>query len=155
MKGNFLCLSAESLSDANEDNDVREWNDISGNGRDVSVNSGCGNPRYGKASWNPSIPVVKFGYSGGQSCLKTTSAYPVSTSGTYLAVVSWTGDGGVWEPIACVSHDRYWTVRFYAGTREINMHVRNEQEPRIAVNLGKPYVVVGRVDDANKKHFAS
>ena len=33
------------------------------------------------------------------------------------------------------------------------MHVRNEQEPRIAVNLGKPYVVVGRVDDANKNSF--
>ena len=79
-----MYLSSESLSDANEDDDVREWNDISGNGRDVSVNSGCGNPRYGKASWNPSIPVVKFGYSGGQSCLKTKSAYPVSTSGTYL-----------------------------------------------------------------------
>ena len=92
--GNFLYLSSESLSDANDDDEVREWKDISGNGRDVSVNSGCGMPRYGKASWNPRIPVVKFGYSGGQSCLKTKSAYPVSTSGTYLAVVSWTGDGG-------------------------------------------------------------
>ena len=33
------------------------------------------------------------------------------------------------------------------------MHVRNEQEPRVAVDLKKPYIVVGRVDDTNKKSF--
>ena len=148
-----MSLSAESFSASKEGDEVNEWKDISGNGRDVIAASDCGKPVYGKASWNPNIPVVKFGHSGKQSCLKTKSAHPVSTSGTYLAVVSWTGDGGTWEPIATVSHDRYWTVRFFAGTREINMHVRNEQEPRVAVNLGKPYVVVGRVDDANKNSF--
>ena len=148
-----MSLSAKSLSAAKEDDEVMEWKDSSGNGRHVSVESDCGKPRYGKASWNPSIPVVKFGHSGGQTCLKTKSAYPVSTSGTYVAVLSWVGDGGPWEPIAAVSHDRYWSVRFYGGTREINMHVRNEQEPRVAVELKKPYIVIGRVDDAYKKSF--
>ena len=33
------------------------------------------------------------------------------------------------------------------------MHVRNEQEPRILVELNKPYIVVGRVDDRNKKSY--
>ena len=33
------------------------------------------------------------------------------------------------------------------------MHVRNEQEPRVGVDLGKPYIVVGRVDGVNKKSF--
>ena len=146
-------LSAQSLSETNEGDDVSEWKDISGNDRDVSVKDGCGTPRYGKASWSDSISVVRFGHSGTQTCLKTKLSYPVSTSGTYIAVISWTGDGGSWEPIACVSHDTYWTVRFHEETREINMHVRNEQEPRVAVDLGKPYIVVGRVDDVNKKSF--
>ena len=153
ISGNFLHLHAESLSSSNENDDVSEWNDISGNGRHVSVQSDCGKPRYGKASWNSGISVVKFGHSGSQTCLKTKSPHPVSISGTYVAVISWTGDGGIWEPIAAVSHDVYWTLRFYWGSREINMHVRNEQEPRITVDLGKPYIVVGRVDDANKESF--
>ena len=148
-----MSLSAESFSASKEGDEVNEWKDISGNGRDVIAASDCGKPVYGKASWNPNIPVIKFGHSGKQSCLKTKSAHPVSTSGTYLAVVSWTGDGGTWEPIATVSHDRYWSVRFYGGTREINMHVRNEQDPRVGVDLRKPYLVVGRVDDANRKSY--
>ena len=146
-------LTAESLSGANEDDDVSEWKDSSGSGRNVYVENDCGRPRYGKSSWNSSISVVKFGHSGTQTCLKTKSAHPVSKSGTYVAVLSLTGDGGYWEPIAAVSHDFYWSLRFYEGSREINMHIRNEQEPRVAVDLGKPYIVVGRVDDANKKSF--
>ena len=35
------------------------------------------------------------------------------------------------------------------------MHVRNEQEPRVSVDIKKPYVVVGRVDNANRKSFIS
>lgn len=59
----------------------------------------------------------------------------------------------MWEPVAAVSHDRYWSVRMYGGSRELNMHVRNEQVPRIGVELKKPYVVAGRVDDTSKKSY--
>ena len=33
------------------------------------------------------------------------------------------------------------------------MHVRNEQEPRVRIELNNPYIVIGRVDDSNKKSY--
>ena len=151
INGNFLRLSAESLSMSNVDDEVLEWNDATWFARDVS-NKDCGKPIYGKASWNPSIPVVKFGHSG-QSCLRTKYEYPVSTSGTYVAVVYWTGNGGDWDVIAAVSQDKYWSIRFYSNSRELIMQVRNEHQARVAIELNKPYIIVGRVDDDNKKIY--
>ena len=145
-------LSADSITGSKGD-DVTEWKDTSGNQRDVAVSGDCGTPKLAEASWDANIPVVKFGHSGSQTCLKTTSAHTVSTSGTYVAVVAWTGYGGTWEPIATVSHDRYWSVRFFWGSNELNMHVRNEQEPRVRIDLNNPYIVIGRVDDSNKKSY--
>ena len=52
--------------------------------------------------------------------------YSVSTSGTYVAVVSWSGPGGPWHPIAAVSHDTHWSMRMVLDSLEINMHVRLE-----------------------------
>jgi len=95
--------------------------------------------------------VLKFGHAGAQTCLKSSKSHPVPTSATFLAVVSWEADGGPWEPIAAVSHDVYWSIRFYSSSRDINMHVRNEQVPRVAVPFNKPHVIVCRVDDATKK----
>merc|ERR1712150_109129 len=39
------------------------------------------------------------------------------------------------------------------GSNELNMHVRNEQEPRVRIELNRPYIVVGRVDDSDKKSY--
>ena len=155
ISGNFLRLSADSITGSVGD-DVREWKDTSGKHYDVAVSEDCGTPKLGRASWDSNIPVIKFGHSGSQTCFKTTSAHPVSTSGTYVAVVAWTGYGGLWDPIACVSHDRYWSLRFFWGSNQLNMHVRNEQVPRVEVDhyvYKKPYVVVGRVDDSEKKSY--
>ena len=151
--GSFLHLSAETLSSHLENANIYHWKDMSGNRRDVAVSGSCGHPKYGKASWNNSIPVIKFGHSGTQTCLKTTSAYSVSTSGTYVAVVSWSGPGGPWHPIAAVSHDSHWSIRMVLDSLEINMHVRLEDEPRVKIELHKPYIVVGRVDDSAKTSY--
>ena len=151
--GSFIHLSAETLSSHLENANIYHWKDMSGNRRDVAVSGGCGHPKYGKASWNKSIPVIKFAHSGTQTCLKTTSAYSVSTSGTYVAVLSWSGPGGPWHPIAAVSHDTHWSLRMVLDSLEINMHVRNEDEPRIRIELNKPYIVIGRVDDSTKTSY--
>ena len=146
-----MSLSAESLSMSNVDDEVREWNDATWYARDLS-NKDCRTPIYGKASWNPSISVVKFGHSG-KSCLRTKSEHPVSTSGTWVAVVYWTGNGGGWSTIAGISYDKNWMIRFAGGSTELMMQVRKEQEARVKVELNKPYIIVGRVDDANKKSY--
>merc|ERR1719498_1463620 len=60
ISGNYLWLDAKSISGSSGD-DVTTWSDSSGSGKDVTVNSGCGTPKLGQASWDSSVPVVKFG----------------------------------------------------------------------------------------------
>jgi len=147
----WLFLDARSIT-SSSGSDVSEWKDSSGRSNNFAVASDCGTPKLGMASWNSALPVVRFGISG-QTCLKSEVAHSVPTSATFVGVVSWRGDGGNWEPIAAVSHDRYWTVRMVYNTRELNMHVRNEQVPRVGVELSKPYVFAARVDGTGKKSY--
>ena len=161
-----MSLTAESLSALNEGNEVQEWKDASGNGRDVYAGI-HGKPIYRKASWDPEISVVQFGhqrfgyYNESQiiSCLRTKYLYPVSTSGTYVAVISVSANADLWDLIAAASQDRYWSIKldcydWYARYKcQLVMQLLNVSEIRIDVETNTPYIVVARVYDENKRSY--
>merc|ERR1711972_453548 len=111
------------------DGDSTTWSDHNSNGkdfRDWSENPWkSGNPPSKMQA--DGITVVRFH----KNAMISTAAYPVPRSLTIFAVVKWNGNGGNWDPLVAVSHNRYWTIRHYSSTMEFNLHVRNEQEPRL------------------------
>ena len=61
---------------------VNAWTDSSSGMKNFEVLSDCVAPVLGQASWDSSIPVLDFGYSGDQNCLKSVDSHDVPVSAT-------------------------------------------------------------------------
>ena len=151
-KGNYVHLSANTVATSIGE-PVRTWADSSGSNKDFVSRGSCGKPILAKASWDSGTKVVHFGHSQKQTCMVSKSSHSVTQSGTFVAVFSWTGDGGEYAPIALQSQWNfiYWAIRMAAKNPAIHMHVKWKQTGKISIDKNTPYVVIGRVDNSQKK----
>ena len=67
-------------------------------------------------------------------------------NGELTAMVMFRSTGGsYWEQLIGQGHDQYWTIRQYASSNQMTMHVMNSNDPRASFSQHTDYVVVGRV----------
>ena len=151
--GNYLHLTANTVTTPLGD-PVNHWADSSGNGKHFEGQGSWGEsskPILAQASWNSGIEVVHFGHSKKSTGLKSKS-HDIPQSGTFVAVISWTGDGGEYGPIAAAGEPKsvHWSIRRASKNRAIHMLVKGSGTGKIPIDLKTPYVIIGRVNNSQK-----
>lgn len=132
-------------------NNVSQWNDLSGNSRNLTSNGGT--PVYNATLVN-SLPGLDFG--GGKGMI--SAAYPLTTEVTLFAVIQW-GVPGAWGSIAHHGNrDNDWAMEQNA-LKGINVTHWQSSNDNSGVELtlvpSTNYILTGRIAGTTRYYSAT